>query len=238
MDNGLIVRGLDALIIASALALVSLTLHTAYFGVFPDGIQRSAHLLLVLVLVFTKALKSTFDPDRLPGATVTLARIWVVAALLGGVLAVGHQLVNFEAINNRFGSILEFEIVFGTILVIVLFDACRRTIGWPIVLLAGAFVLYGLYGNYLPDPLAHRGYSLKRVASQMYLGGGGIFGTPLGVSATFVTGVVVLGALLKKTGAGQVLMDFATALTGRMRGGPAKAAVVGSSLMEIGRAHV
>ncbi len=93
------------------------------------------------------------------------------------------------------------------------------------------FICYGLFGAYLPDPIANRGYSLKRVASQIYLGGGGIFGTPLGVSATFVTGVVVLGTLLEKAGAGQVLMDFATALTGRMQSGPEKAAVVGSSLM-------
>lgn len=231
MSKGVFSQGLDAIIIAAALGLVGLTLYTAYFGVFPDGIQRSAHLILVLVVVFAQALKSSFDPERASERAISLKRAWILLALLGGFVAGGHQLVNFEAINNRFGSILQFEIVLGTILVIVLFDACRRTIGWPIVLLAAAFVLYGLYGNYLPDPLAHRGYSLKRIASQIYLGGGGIFGTPLGVSATFVTGVVVLGALLEKTGAGQVLMDFATALTGRMRGGPAKAAVVGSSLM-------
>lgn len=231
MPNEAFSKGLDAVVVGSAVALVGLTMYTAYFGVFPDGIQRSAHLLLVLLLVFTQAIRTSLDQNTVQNGLSSLARIWLVLALFGGVLATGHQLFNFEAINNRYGSILQFEILLGAILLIVLFDACRRTIGWPIVLLAAAFVLYGLYGNYLPDPLAHRGYSLKRVASQIYLGGGGIFGTPLGVSATFVTGVVVLGALLEKTGAGQVLMDFATALTGRMRGGPAKAAVVGSSLM-------
>jgi TRAP transporter 4TM/12TM fusion protein len=231
MDNFLQTKLLPFIIAATAVMLVGLTLYTAYFGVFPDGIQRSAHLLLVLILVFAMAFQSTFDTDVQSGPMVMLRRVWVIVALTGGAIAAGHQLLNFDAINDRYGSITSIEIVFGAFLVVALFDACRRTIGWPIVILASLFIAYGLLGAYLPDPIAHRGYSLKRVASQIYLGGGGIFGTPLGVSATFVTGVVVLGTLLEKTGAGQVMMDFATALTGRMRGGPAKAAVVGSSLM-------
>ncbi|MEP3277263.1 MAG: TRAP transporter fused permease subunit [Stappiaceae bacterium] len=211
--------------------LVSLTLYTAYFGVFPDGLQRSGHLLLVMALVYVGALRASFASDGQTGTSVTLKRLWIMVVLTAGVIATGHHIVNFNAINDRWGEITEYEIIFAVILVIALFDACRRTIGWPIVILASLFLAYGLFGAYLPDGLAHRGYSLKRVTAQLYLGGGGIFGTPLGVSATFVTGVVVLGALLEKTGAGQVLMDFATGLTGRMRGGPAKAAVVGSSLM-------
>ncbi len=233
MNNALRLWILPFIISASAVLLIGLTLYTAFFGVFPDSIQRSAHLLLVLSLAFAMAFQATLDSDATAqsGLKVRISRLWIVTAMTGGVIATGHQLFNFEAINDRYGSITSFEIVFGAMIVIALFDACRRTIGWPIVILASLFICYGLFGAYLPDPISHRGYSLKRVASQIYLGGGGIFGTPLGVSATFVTGVVVLGTLLEKTGAGQVLMDFATALTGRMRGGPAKAAVVGSSLM-------
>ena len=224
---------LTSIIAAAAISLVGLTLYTAFFGVFTDSIQRSAHLLLVVILVYAVGLQSSFDLSNGPtaGLKVILSRLWIFLILAAATISIGHQLVNFNAINDRYGAITPYEIIFGTMLVIILFDACRRTIGWPIVILAGIFIFYGLFGAHLPDPIAHRGYSLKRVASQVYLGGGGIFGTPLGVSATFVTGVVVLGALLEKTGAGQVLMDFATALTGRMRGGPAKAAVVGSSLM-------
>ncbi|MEQ9037257.1 MAG: TRAP transporter fused permease subunit [Silicimonas sp.] len=220
---------LKAVVALASVLLVGFTLYSAYFGVFPDGIQRSVHLVLVFVLVFTISLQATFAEE---GARfVFLKRTWAVVALCLGVIAAGHQLVNFEAINNRYGAITPGEVLLGVGLVIALFDACRRTIGLSIVVLAALFVLYGLFGAYLPSPFGHRGYSLERVASQVYLGGGGVFGTPLGVSATFVTSVVVLGALLEKTGAGQVLMDFATAMTGRMRGGPAKAAVVGSSLM-------
>lgn len=221
---------LNSIIGLASLMLVGLTLYTAYFGVFPDGLQRSGHLLLVMVIVYAAALKGTTDDDDVSQVSL-LSRLCIIVIGAVALVATGHQIVNFDAINGRWGAITQYEIVFAVLLVLALFDACRRTIGWPIVILAIIFLAYGLLGAYLPDGLAHRGYSLKRVASQVYLGGGGIFGTPLGVSATFVTGVVVLGALLEKTGAGQVLMDFATALTGRMRGGPAKAAVVGSSLM-------
>lgn len=233
MDNSPSYKAISAIIAVAAVALVGLTLYTAFFGVFPDGIQRSAHLLLVIILVFAMALRATFDPEapKSNGPNVVLKRLWISFVLIFAAIATGHHFFNFDAINNRYGSITQYEIIFGILLVVALFDACRRTIGWPIIILASIFILYGLFGAYLPEALAHRGYSLKRVAAQLYLGGGGIFGTPLGVSATFVTGVVVLGALLEKTGAGQVLMDFATAMTGRMRGGPAKAAVVGSSLM-------
>ncbi len=218
---------LNTLIGGLSVSLVTLTLYTAYFGVLPDGLQRSGHLFLVLGIVYIVALRDI----SVPGAIGAKRGLLIVIALVGGAVTTGHHFVNFEAINDRWGEITDYEIVFAVILLITLFDACRRTIGWPIVILASLFIAYGLLGAYLPDGIAHRGYSLKRVTAQLYLGGGGIFGTPLGVSATFVTGVVVLGALLEKTGAGQVLMDFATGLTGRMRGGPAKAAVVGSSLM-------
>ena len=125
MDNAPVHRALDVIIVTTALALVGLTLYTAYFGVFPDGIQRSAHLLLVLVLVFSQALKSTFDPDHVRGAGTSLSRLWVIVAMVGGVVAAGHQLVNFDAINSRYGSILQFEII--------LVNDCSPDDAWAVI---------------------------------------------------------------------------------------------------------
>ncbi|MYK31565.1 MAG: hypothetical protein F4051_07535, partial [Boseongicola sp. SB0670_bin_30] len=182
--------------------LVSMPLYTAYFGVFPDGLQRSGHLLLVIALVYVVAFRASMETEGRAGLLLTLQRLWILVVVAAGVIATGHHILNFDAINDRWGEITDLEIFLAVILMAVLFDACRRTVGWPIVILASIFLAYGLFGAFLPDGLAHRGYSLKRVTAQLYLGGGGIFGTPLGVSATFVTGVVVLGALLEKTGAG------------------------------------
>lgn len=208
-----------------AVLLVGFTLYTAYFGVFPDGLQRSFHLLTVLLFVFLSSIHSS-DGQRSP-----MRSVFMLACIAIALLTLGHHLLNYDAINSRYGAITHYEIVFGILLILVLFEGCRRTIGWSIVILATIFILYALYGRMLSSGIGHRGYSVERIISQVYLGGGGIFGTPLGVSATFVTIVVVLGSLLEKTGGGKVLMDIATSLTGRMRGGPAKAAVVGSSLM-------
>ena len=133
------------------------------------------------------------------------------------------DVVYYEAVANRWGELTELEYWLAIGCIAALLEATRRAIGWAIVILALVFLLYALAGPYLPGMLAHRGYSVERVLSQLYLGGGGIFGTPLGVSATFVIVIIIYGAFLEKSGAGRVLMDIATGATGRSRGGPAKA---------------
>jgi TRAP-type uncharacterized transport system fused permease subunit len=143
MDKMAAHKLLSGLICVAAILLVGLTLYTAYFGVFPDGIQRSAHLLLVMTLVFAAAFRMTLEPGAAGGTGVMLQRGWIILALIGALVATGHQFFNFDSINDRYGAITQYEIIFGTMLVIVLFDACRRTIGLPIVLLASLFILNG-----------------------------------------------------------------------------------------------
>jgi len=205
-----------------AAILVAFSLYTAAFGVFPDVIQRGTHLALAMLLVYLSA----FAQD----GSMARRAVLVGLAVLGASAAL-YQTVFYDAVVNRYGAMTDPEIWIAGIAVVILLDATRRTIGWSMVVLALLFLIYAFWGNYLWGDIAHRGYGLKRVLSQVYLGADGIFGTPLGVSATFVILIVILGALLESTGASKVLMDIAVALTGRSRGGPAKAAVVGSSLM-------
>ena len=209
-------------LVAVALALFSL--YGAYFGVFSDMIQRPAHLGLVLMLVFGFGV---FAVRPLP----FVARAWSAALLVAAVVVLGYHIVFVDEVANRYGDLTTLEWYLAIVATVVLLEATRRSIGLPIVLLALLFLAYAHFGNLLPGAAGHRGYSLDRILSQLYLGGGGIFGTPLGVSATFVVLIVLFGAVLEQSGASKTLMDIATGLTGRMRGGPAKAAVVGSSLM-------
>lgn len=209
----------------AAIVLSVFSLYTAFAGVLSDMLQRSLHLALVVLLIFTAhgALARRSSPVH---------RVIVDVALL--VLGVGvllYHVVFFNAIANRWGEMTGPEFWLGGICIVTLLEATRRSIGWPIVILALIFLGYAFVGPHLPGLLFHRGYSLERVISHLYLGGGGIFGTPLGVSATFVIMIVIFGAMLERSGAGKVLMDIATGATGHTRGGPAKAAVVGSSLM-------
>jgi TRAP transporter 4TM/12TM fusion protein len=208
-----------------AIVLAVFSLYTAFFGVFSDMLQRSFHLGLVVFLIFTAHSAWARDGARWH------QKIIDAALLIVGVGTLFYHVVYFTEISGRWGELTDLEYWLGSLCVVMLLEATRRSIGWPIVILALIFLAYAFVGPHLPGLLFHRGYSVERVIGHLYLGGGGIFGTPLGVSATFVIVIVIFGAMLERSGAGKVLMDIATGATGRSRGGPAKAAVVGSSLM-------
>lgn len=213
--------------ISAAILLSAFSIYTAFWGVFPDMIQRSFHIGMILFLVYLYPLEKMSFRELVKSAR---GYIFICVAILSLMVMV-YQIIFFDAINDRYGDLTYFEFYLGLVAIFLLLDATRRTIGWPITILALVFLGYALLGNFLPGEAGHRGYSLTRVISHLYLGGSGIFGTPLGVTATFVILIVLFGAVLESSGAGKVLMDIANALTGRSRGGPAKAAVVGSSLM-------
>jgi len=132
-------------------------------------------------------------------------------------------------ILNRAGAFQPLDVALGTLLVLIVLEASRRTTGPAVPLIAVFFILYAIFGPYLPDYFAHRGYSIKRLSTYLALSTDGIFGVPLGVSANFILLFILYGALLRKTGAGQFFTDVAFALTGGTRGGPAKAAVASST---------
>ena len=206
-------------------ALVIFSLYTAMFGVFPDMIQRGAHISAVIGLVYVRL----FGLDSVSGLSWSRIKFFGLGVI--GSVVLGYQFFFYENVVSRFGSITNYEMPIAILAIILLLDATRRTIGWSMVGLAIFFLVYAFYGRYFPGLLAHRGYDMVRILEQVYLGADGIYGTPLGVSSTFVIIIVVLGALLEKTGASGVLMDIAVSMTRKSRGGPAKAAVVGSSLM-------
>jgi TRAP transporter 4TM/12TM fusion protein len=114
---------------------------------------------------------------------------------------------------------------------LLLLEAARRVIGPALSIIVLLFSLYAFTGPYLIDLLAFKGVSLRKYITQVSLSSEGIFGIPLGVSATVIYLFVLLGALLEKAGAGKFFIQLALALLGRFRGGPAKASVAASGLM-------
>ena len=207
-----------------AIILALFSIYSAFFGVFSDMLQRGFHLALVVLLIFSASMVDWRQSD------------WKKLVVDSALMCVGfgvliYHVVFFDAVASRWGELTDLELWLGILCIVTLLEATRRSIGWPIVILALVFLFYAFIGPMLPGLFFHRGYSLERVVGHLYLGGGGIFGTPLGVSATFVIMIVIFGAMLERSGAGNVLMDIATSATGKSRGGPAKAAVVGSSLM-------
>ena len=118
----------------------------------------------------------------------------------------------------------------GVLGIIMLLEATRRALGPPLMIVAGLFIAYSLFGPYMPGILAHRGVSLGGLINHQWLGTQGVFGIALGVSTSFVFLFVLFGALLEKAGAGNYFIKVAFSMLGHLKGGPAKAAVVASGL--------
>lgn len=152
-----------------------------------------------------------------------------VVAGLACVAAI-YILLDYHGISSRQGAPLERDVVFGTILLVLLLEAGRRAIGPALPAISIFFLFYALYGSHLPDFLAFKGVSLSRLLGQMTMSTEGIYGIPLDVSANIVFLFVLFGAMLERAGAGNYFIAVALSLLGRFRGGPAKAAVLGSGL--------
>ena len=125
---------------------------------------------------------------------------------------------------------IPIELIIGTIGILILLEATRRVIGLPLVIIAICFLLFSYFGRYAPDMISHGGLSLKRLVGFQWFDQEAIFGIPIGVSVDFIFLFVLFGALLETAGGGKYFLDLAFAMVGKMRGGPAKAAILGSGM--------
>ena len=125
---------------------------------------------------------------------------------------------------------IPLEIIIGSIGILILLEATRRAIGTPLVIIAVCFLLFSYFGRYAPEIISHGGLSLKRLVGFQWFDQEAIFGIPIGVSVDFIFLFVLFGALLETAGGGKYFLDLAFSMVGRMRGGPAKAAILGSGL--------
>ncbi len=133
-------------------------------------------------------------------------------------------------VKNIFGFSFPIELIIGAIGIIILLEATRRAIGLPLVIIAICFLLFSYFGKYAPDIISHGGLSLKRLVGFQWFDQEAIFGIPIGVSVDFIFLFVLFGALLETAGGGKYFLDLAFAMVGKMRGGPAKAAILGSGM--------
>lgn len=141
-----------------------------------------------------------------------------------------YWITEFEALNYRMGSesVLDFYVSFAGI--VISLEVARRVLGWSFTLIGIGFILFCLYGPYLPETFAHRGFRFERIMNALYLTQDGVFGVMADVLATYVILFIFFGAFLQKSGAGRFFIDMPLSLAGRTAGGPAKVAVMASSL--------
>ena len=192
---------------------------------------RSIHLGFALLLVYLnyplfKAPKFGIDyfsaTDRIPLLDFAIGILAAVSAL--------YIALDYDGLITRYGAPILRDLIMGTCLVVLLLEAARRVIGPALPVIALAFCAYAFLGPYMPDLIAFKGVSLNRFMGQMTMSTEGIYGIPLDVSATIVFLFVLFGAMLDKAGAGQYFIRLALSLLGGFKGGPAKAAIMGSGL--------
>ena len=201
-------------------------LYTGAFGAPEAMLHRSTHLLFALALVFILYPASRrFDRHRVP--------IYDLALIAVAVAATAYLYVRHDHVVTRFfyvDPLLPEEFVLGGATILLVLEATRRIMGLTLPILASIFLGYALAGPYMPGILQHRGQSIETVIDQMYLVPEGIFGIPLGVSATYIILFIIFGAFLEKSGVGDFFIVLSKAIAGGSRGGPAKVAVVSSAL--------
>jgi TRAP transporter 4TM/12TM fusion protein len=152
-----------------------------------------------------------------------------IAAAVG--IAVGlYVFFEYPAMVDTLGEITQQRVVLGCITILLLAEATRRLVGWPLVIIASTFLFYGLFAYIFPGDFYGRGWSVSRLSTYLYLDANGIFGQALQVGARIVLVFVLFGEVLQAVGGAAFLSDFALALMGRFRGGQAKIAIVSSSL--------
>ena len=192
-------------------------------GIFNDTEARALHLAFALFLAYL-AFPATKKSrrDTIPIQDWVLA---IVAAFCGGYL-----FWFYNELALRPGIPTTLDIVVASVGLLLLLEATRRALGAPMAVLGAIFITYVFLGPMLPDALAHRGASLERLISHMWLTTEGVFGVALGVSVSYIFIFVLLGSLLDRCGAGNYMMQVSFALLGHLRGGPAKVAVMSSAV--------
>ena len=200
------------------------------FGMFKGLPARAIHLGFALLLAFlifpyARGKKVNFI-DIIIAVTGTICCLYIYVFYdqlvdRGGILL---------KINFFYDFTIPIELILGIIGISILLEATRRVIGIPLVIIAVCFLLFSYFGQYAPDIISHGGLSLKRLVGFQWFDQEAIFGIPIGVSVDFIFLFVLFGALLETAGGGKYFLDLAFAMVGKMRGGPAKAAILGSGM--------
>ena len=190
-----------------------------FSGLVPNLVSRPLHMALVIPWVFL------FKPS------VGLWRIFDWGFTLAGIAACFWIIANHNLLLDQYGYLAnDFQMVIAVILLVTVLEMARRSIGWPLPLLAFAALLYGLFGDYVPGEFGHPGTPLASFLGTMTIAEGGIWGTLTGVSVSIVAIFVIFGAMLNAGEAGAGFMNVAASAAGRLRGGAAKVSVLSSAL--------
>ncbi|SIQ14972.1 TRAP transporter, 4TM/12TM fusion protein [Paracoccus thiocyanatus] len=205
--------------------------YTAGFGIPRATTHRGLHMGVSLFVIFLSFSALARNRHKTGGFAVLGVPVtdWILA--IGGAVSAFYVPWIYDQLAFRVGNPLPIDIAMGTVLLVVLMEAVRRSMGWPLPVIAGLFIAYAYFGKSMPGILVHPGADWSNIVNHLYLTSQGIYGTALGVIATYVFHFVLFGVMAQKIGLGQLFIDLATALTGRYAGGPAKVSVISSAML-------
>lgn len=208
-----------------AVAFSLFQLYTAAFTPFSSLVTRAVHVGFLLTLTFGFLAR-----DGLAKGKRLVPLLFLACALLAAGVA-AYQWVFEHELMLRSGEPTSLDLWIGITLMVLVFLATQRMMGWALPLICGVLVLYAVYGRWLPGPLNHRGYPWEQVIEHLSFGTEGIYGIPIYVSSSYIFLFILFGAFLERAGMLKLFTDFALGLVGHTQGGPAKVAVVASALM-------
>ncbi len=215
------------------LALSLFHYYTAGFGLLREATHRGIHMAFVLGLIFLVFTAFKTDQDKvIPSSLWRPGGISIIDWLFAIAVSIASLYVPwiFTDLAFRVGNPTLTDVAMGTTLIVLLLEATRRSVGWPLPVIAIGMMLYAYFGPSMPGILQHPGASWSNIVNHLYLTSQGIYGIALGVVATYVFHYVLFGVLATRVGLGKLFIDLATCLAGRYAGGPAKVSIFGSAL--------
>ena len=216
--------GLSQVIVAVALAFSAYQLILAAFHPLSSLVMRSLHVGFLMLLTFL--LYPAFKHGKLSSIPWY---DWILA--FGGFTLAFYQWIFEGDLIQRAGDPTRVDLVVGTVAVVLVFEAARRVLGISLPIVSGIFLLFGLFGQFLPEPIGHRGYSFAQIVDQLAFGTEGIYGIPTLVSATYIFLFILFGSFLEHAGMINLFNSLALGFVGHTKGGPAKVSVISSAMM-------
>jgi len=206
-----------------ALAFSLFQIWVAAYGTLPSQIVRAMHVGFLLLLGFLLLGNLV---ARTPASRVMY---WVLGAL--GFSTGVYNWVFYKDLLLRSNFLTHWDLAMGAMLIVLVFWLARRLMGWPLAIISGMFLLYCMYGQYLPGIMGHRGYDMEMLIEHFAYGTEGIYGSPIYVSSAYIFIFVVFAAFLERAGMLDLFNDLALGLVGQWRGGAAQVCTLSSALM-------
>lgn len=219
------VLNIRLVILIVAVTMASFHLYTGYFGVLDAFMQRIIHFSFAVSL----GLAMWFEATNKIREKLGMAILFLMA-----IPSMGYLIMNYEWVmwvRHPFATdVTILENILALMVLIVIISLVYRYVGLPLFIVTLTFIIYAFIGPYLPGVFWHNGFKLSTVLETIYLTPEGVFGLPMGISATYIVLFLIFGAFLEKSGFGEFLIEISTSIAGRSRGGAAKIAVIASAL--------